>query len=321
MKKMKAVVLAAGKSTRMKSCRSKVTHDILGKPLINYLMDTLIEMSLPPQNIILICGDNQEELMSVINYPVNYAVQKEQLGTAHALWAAEKHLIDFDGDTMVVVGDNPYLNATLLSDMYSYHNKNKSCCTLLTAQFSGELPPYGRIIRDNKGRVLEIMEAIDATKEQLKVREMNASLYLFNNSIVYPLSKKISNKNKKAEYYLTDIISLLNNENREVFPYMTNDFMVTKGINNRWDLSEAINYFNLKKQQDLAVNSGVTFIQPQSTVVEYDVKIGKDTVVYPNSYLSKGTVIGENCVVGPNVYLKNCKIENGEKLSFEKREL
>ncbi len=321
MKKIKAIILAAGKSTRMKSCRSKVTHDILGKPLINYLIDTLIDMSLLPQNIILICGDNQKELESIINHPVNYAVQKEQLGTAHALWAAEQHLSGFDGDTMVIVGDNPYLNKNLLKDMYQYHNKNKSCCTLLTAEFNGEIPPYGRIIRDKRGRVLEIIEAIDASEEQLKIREVNASLYMFNNKIVYPLSKNINNKNKKGEYYLTDIVSLLNDDNREIFPYITKDFMVTKGINNRWDLSEAINYFNLKKQKDLSINSGVTFIQPQSTIVEYDVQIGQDTIIYPNSYLAKGTVIGNNCLIGPNVYLKNCKIKDGEKVSFEKREL
>ncbi|MCP4149474.1 MAG: NTP transferase domain-containing protein [bacterium] len=311
-KEIKAVVLAAGMSTRMKSDYSKLVHKILGKEIINFLLDSLVEAGIVEENIILIAGKNIDQLKKAVSRNVCYAIQEQQLGTGDALLSASEHIRDFNGDVMVLAGDNPYITALELKKLIQCHNESDSRCTFISAVFPGRPPAYGRIIRDADEEVTGVVEEADASPEQIKIREVNSSIYLFDNEVVFPLLAKIDNNNEKGEYYLTDIIKILHHLDHRMVAVKTDDYFISIGINNRWELQEAQKKFNDSRLKDLAVNHGVTILQPESVTIECDVKIGRDTVIYPSTYIASGTTIGENCQIGPFVFLENITIEDNK---------
>jgi len=237
--KLKAVVLAAGKSTRMNSEKSKVLHEILGKEIINYLLDSLIACDIAETDIIVVAGSNRDEIAAKITHKVTYALQREPLGTAHALLAAHEHLAGHDGELLVVVGDNPYVSAAALQKLIVSHRQNQAQCTFISAVFPDGPPPYGRIIRDSQGEVRGVVEEKDATPEQRQICEVNASIYLFDNRVVFPLLARIDNRNAKKEFYLTDIIAILQCENFKVRAVQADDCDIAIGINDRRDLQAA----------------------------------------------------------------------------------
>ncbi len=315
---IKAVVLAAGKSKRMKSDRSKVVHKILGKEIINYILDALSETGIKDEDIIIIVGENRKEVEAVVERDVKYAVQKDQLGTAHALISAEDHLHDFDGDLLVTVGDNPYITSVEFKEMISYNSENGLKCTLLSALFPSDPPPYGRIIRDVDGKVGAIIEAPDADEEQIKIREVNAGIYVFDNMTVFPLLKDISSNNEKKEFYLTDIVSILKDEGYLPDAVITRNYFAAIGINNRTELAEAQAKFNKDNIRDLSERSGITILQPETVTIECGVEIGRDTIIFPSTYIGSGTKIGKDCRIGPFTYLRNIVVGDGEEISHQK---
>jgi bifunctional UDP-N-acetylglucosamine pyrophosphorylase/glucosamine-1-phosphate N-acetyltransferase len=319
--KIKAVVLAAGKSTRMKSERSKVLHPILGREIIRYLLDSLLACGIAEQDIIIVVGDNRAEIEKALGNKFPFALQKEQLGTAHALLSASALLAGHSGDLLVLVGDNPYITATELQKLIAAHRRDRAQCTFISAVFPHHPPAYGRIVRDAQGRVSGIVEEKDASPAQRQIREVNASIYFFNYQTVFPLLTGIGNDNAKKEYYLTDIISILHRENLQVETVQADDCAIAIGINDRRDLQAAQKKFNERTQQRLMLEGGVTILQPETVTIEHDVEIGRDTVIFPCTYLAAGTRIGKNCSIGPFAYLKNALVGDGEKVIFEKREV
>jgi bifunctional UDP-N-acetylglucosamine pyrophosphorylase/glucosamine-1-phosphate N-acetyltransferase len=319
-KELKAVILAAGKSTRMKSKFSKVIHKILGKEIINYLLDSLVDAGLKEGNIIIVYGENIDELQKVVRRDVKYAIQPQQLGTADALLSASEYINDFTGDLLVTVGDNPYINAKELKRLILHHQKIDSKCTFISAVFPSTPPPYGRILRDKENRVIGVKEEIEASPAELKIREVNSSIYIFDNKIVFPLLSQIDNNNEKGEFYLTDIIKILRAGNHKIDAVKTDDYFISIGINNRWELQEAHKKFNEKGLKHYSLERGVTILQPESVTIEHDVKIGKDTVIYPCTYLASGTKIGDNCHIGPFVYLKDVEVKDNEVIIYERRD-
>jgi bifunctional UDP-N-acetylglucosamine pyrophosphorylase/glucosamine-1-phosphate N-acetyltransferase len=312
---IKVVVLAAGKSTRMKSELSKVLHPILGKELIRYLLDSLLECGIAEQDIIVVVGANQAEIEKVIGSRFRFALQKEQLGTAHALLSASEWVSGHQGDLLVLVGDNPYITAGEVKKLIDCHRRNQAQCTLISAVFPGDPPPYGRIVRDAQGKIQCIVEEKDANPDERRIREVNASIYLFDNRVVFPLLAAIGNDNAKKEYYLTDIIAILRGKNMKVEAVQAEDCDIAIGINDRRDLQQAQAKFNLRHQQRLLLEGGVTILQPETVTIEHDVEVGRDTVIYPCTYLAAGTRIGKNCTIGPFVYLKNACVCDGETLT------
>jgi bifunctional UDP-N-acetylglucosamine pyrophosphorylase / glucosamine-1-phosphate N-acetyltransferase len=318
---MKAVILAAGKSKRMRSNHTKMVHKILGKEIINFLLDSLVDAGFKENNIILVCSDqNIDALKGVIDRDVQYTIQEKQLGTADALLAAKEHIKDFKGQLLVTVGDNPYITAEEIKKLIHHHSATQSKCTFISAVFPFTPPPYGRVIKNEKGEVTGVIEEIDATPEQLEIQEVNSSIYMFNNDVVYPLLLKIDNKNSKGEYYLTDIIQLLRDRDRKIEAVQADDYFISIGINNRWELQEAHAKFNDAHLKELSLETGVTIFQTGTVTIEYNVEIGKDTIVYPNTYIAAGTRIGKNCEIGPFAYLKNVIIGDNQKVTYEKRE-
>jgi bifunctional UDP-N-acetylglucosamine pyrophosphorylase/glucosamine-1-phosphate N-acetyltransferase len=315
---IKAVVLAAGKSKRMKSDFTKMVHRILGKEIINYLLDSLTAAGIKEENIVLVVGDNRDEIEAVVKKNVRYVIQEEQLGTAHALLAAKEQIENFSGHLIVIVGDNPYINSHELKKLIRGHKENNSICSFISAVFPQVPPPYGRVIRSEKGDVLGVVEEIEATPEQLAIREVNSSIYIFANKITYPLLFEIDNRNEKGEYYLTDIIKILSQKNHRIHAVKADDYAISIGINNKWELQQAQERFNRENLKRLAEEEGVTILQPASVTIESGVEIEKDTVIYPSTYLASGTKIGKNCRVGPFVYLKNTTLPDNEEISFKK---
>ncbi len=313
--KIKAVVLAAGKSTRMRSDISKVLHPVLGREIIRYLLDSLAGCGLKAEDVTVVVGENQPEIEKALGAGFVYARQHEALGTAHALLSASAQVAGHEGGLLVLVGDNPYVGAAELRRLIDRHQRSAAACTFISAVFAGDIPPFGRIVRDGQGRVERIVEEKDASPEERRIREVNASIYLFDNRIVFPLLTGIGNDNAKKEYYLTDIIAILRRQGLGVEAFQADDSDIAIGINDRRDLQRAQAKFNRRHQQQL-LDGGVTILQPETVTVEHDVQVGRDSVIHPCTYLGAGTRIGCRCTIGPFACLKNARVGDDEKREF-----
>lgn len=307
--------MAAGRSTRMKSSRSKVVTPILGKPVVLYLLDALQGAGIAAENVILVVSPDHEDIKAAVNRPVRYAVQDPPLGTGHALMAAMPLLDGFAGDLLVTVGDNPYIQSQDLQELMRLHERDRAACTLLSAVFPGTPPPYGRLIRNDQGNILRVVEELDATDEERLIREVNASIYLFDFGRVAPAIGRITNNNKKKEYYLTDIIGILSAQGQVIQSVPARDHRVSIGVNNKWELAEAATHLNRLNMKRLSEEKGVLFLQPESTTVEMDVSIGEDTVIHACTVLSGGVKIGARCQIGPFVSLHGGEVEDGQTVT------
>jgi bifunctional UDP-N-acetylglucosamine pyrophosphorylase/glucosamine-1-phosphate N-acetyltransferase len=317
---LRVVILAAGKSKRIKSTYSKMVHKILGKEIINILVDAFIESGIPAEDLIIVTGKDDQSIKNAINKNVHFVIQEQQLGTAHALLSAQNKLKDFQGNIIVTVGDNPHICDSDIKQLIDHHQSEKAHCTLLSAVFPKDPPPYGRILRDQKQRVIGVVEEMDARPDQLQIMEVNASVYLFDFQTVHPLLSEINNQNRKNEYYLTDIVGILVKKKLKVNALMADNYWTSIGINNRWELQQAQKRLNERNQKKMALEKGVTILQPETVTIEFGVEIGPDTTIFPCSYIARGTSIGENCQIGPFVFLKNTSIPDNSRISFKKIE-
>ncbi len=237
-----SVVLAAGKSTRMKSGTNKVLLPILGKPMIRYQLEALRAAGIA--RVFLVVGFQAEAVEAELRTEAEYVLQPEQKGTGHALIQARDRLLTLgpDLDVVVTVGDNPYITAGILRELIRVHRERQAAATIVTAVFD-DPPPYGRVIRDAGGRVLTIVEEFDATPEQKLIREVHVSIYAFRAEAALPLLDEIRNDNAKKEYYLTDIIGILAAHGHRIETVPCEDPRITLGINTPQDLAAAETYF------------------------------------------------------------------------------
>ncbi len=306
--KLKSLILAAGKGTRMKSELPKVIHKVNGVPMIKKIIDILDELKV--QENILILGHKKEEILDVIGN-VSYVVQNEQLGTGHAIMMAEPKLKDFQGNILVVCGDTPLLKVETLKKMYEFHMKSRATTTLLTSIYENPFG-YGRIVKEN-GKIVSIIEEKEASEQEKKIQEINAGVYCFNSKELWETLKKIDNKNEKGEYYLTDIISIQVKENKNVETYLLEDNLEVLGINSKVELAQANIILRERKNNNL-MEDGVILIDPNNTYIEENVKIGRDTVIYPGALIQGKTTIGENCTILGNTRIIDCEIGNSIKI-------
>lgn len=306
--KLKSLILAAGKGTRMKSELPKVIHKVNGVPMIKKIIDILDELKV--QENILILGHKKEEILNVIG-DVSYVVQNEQLGTGHAIMMAEPKLKDFQGNILVVCGDTPLLKVETLKKMYEFHMKSRATTTLLTSIYENPFG-YGRIVKEN-GKIVSIIEEKEASEQEKKIQEINAGVYCFNSKELWETLKKIDNKNEKGEYYLTDIISIQVKENKNVETYLLEDNLEVLGINSKVELAQANIILRERKNNNL-MKDGVILIDPNNTYIEENVKIGRDTVIYPGALIQGKTTIGENCTILGNTRIIDCEIGNSIKI-------
>ncbi|WP_442597362.1 bifunctional UDP-N-acetylglucosamine diphosphorylase/glucosamine-1-phosphate N-acetyltransferase GlmU [Neobacillus sp. D3-1R] len=301
-----AIILAAGQGTRMKSKLYKVLHPVCGKPMVQHVVDQISHLKI--EQIVTIIGHGAEKVKAQLGTTSSYALQEEQLGTAHAVIQAKDALEDKEGVTIVVCGDTPLIKAETMENLFQHHLSNKAKASVLTAK-AEDPTGYGRIIRNEAGHVEKIVEHKDASEDERKIAEINTGTYCFDNQALFNALKSVSNDNVQGEYYLPDVIEILKKQGEIVTAYQTSDFHETLGVNDRVALAEAEKIMR-SRINEAQMRNGVTIIDPQNTYIDAGVEIGRDTVIYPGTTIKGQTVIGEDCVIGPNSEIDTCQIGN-----------
>ena len=303
---MMAIVMAAGKGTRMKSKKSKLVQKIYGKEIVKRAVDNAKKAGV--SNIVAVVGYMKEEVMTVLGSDVQYAVQEEMLGTGHAVMQATKYLEGKKGKVLVLNGDVPLIRPETLNRLLNKSIENKECATLLTAIYDNP-KGYGRIVRDEGGNIEAIVEEKDTTDEQKEIKEINAGIYCFDIEALLEALKEIKPNNAQGEYYLTDVIAIMNAKGLKTGAVIVEDNTEILGVNDRIQLEMLTKVLQMRINTEHMKN-GVTIED-----IYDDVEIGMDTVIHPNTMIKSGVVIGEDCEIGPNAYIREgCKLANKVKV-------
>lgn len=301
-----AIILAAGKGTRMKSKLYKVLHPVCGKPMVEHIMNRVVETN--PEEIVTIVGHGAEMVKEQLGDRTNYALQAEQLGTGHAVVQAESFLKGKKGTTLVISGDTPLLTTETLDNLFDYHQGKNASATILTAQ-AADPTGYGRIVRDHVGIVEKIVEQKDASTEEALIQEINTGTYCFDNELLFDALAKLDTDNAQGEYYLTDIIEILKEDGKIIAAYQTEDFHESLGVNDRIALAEA-NRLMRQRINRQHMQNGVTLIDPATTYIDEGVVIGSDTLIEAGVVIKGKTTIGEDCVITAASEIEDSKIGN-----------
>ncbi|EMF0258289.1 bifunctional UDP-N-acetylglucosamine diphosphorylase/glucosamine-1-phosphate N-acetyltransferase GlmU [Enterococcus hirae] len=301
-----AIILAAGKGTRMKSKLYKVLHPVSGQPMVEHIINRVSETN--PDQIITIVGHGAEQVKAQLGERSEYALQAEQLGTGHAVLQAASFLQGKKGTTLVISGDTPLLTTETLNNLFEYHQGKNASATILTAQ-AEDPTGYGRIIRDHIGIVEKIVEQKDTTPEEALVQEINTGTYCFDNQALFEALNKVGTDNAQGEYYLTDIIEILKDAGKTVAAYQTEDFDESMGVNDRIALAKA-NELMRQRINKMHMVNGVSFVDPATTYIDAGVEIGSDTVIEAGVQLQGKTVIGSDCVIGAHSRIVDSVIED-----------
>ena len=312
MANLTAVILAAGKGTRMKSKLPKVLHKVGGHPMLEHVMDAA-EAAGCRDNVVVI-GHGAELVRELVGDRARIALQAEQLGTGHAVLQAADTLKDFTGTVMILCGDTPLLEAEELEKFYAEHVKSGAAATVMSALMDDPFG-YGRILRDANGDVAGIVEQKDASEEQKQIKEINTGNYCVEAPLLFEVLRTLGNNNAQGEYYLTDVLAKLRAMGKKVGGVITADSEMIMGVNSRRQLAEAESVMR-RRIAERHMDDGVTIMDPASTFIEKSVKIAPDTVIYPNTWLQGATEIGEDCEIGPNVRLENVKVADGCRVEF-----
>ena len=300
---IKAIILAAGKGTRMKSeTTPKVLHEIMGKTLLGYVMDN-VKLFTKEQYVIV--GHQSEAVEKYItdNYDsAKTVLQSPQLGTGHAVSMVCPYLENYEGQVLILCGDTPLIKEDTLKKFVEFHNSNNSDLTVMSTIFDNPTN-YGRIIRENDNTLKCIVEEKDATPEQKAVKEVNAGIYCLNWGKIKNAFSQLKTNNAQGEYYLTDIIQWGKEQKLNVNAFILENSDEIYGINSRQNLAQATKIMNLRKLDEL-MTSGVTIVDPRSTWISEDTQIGQDTIIYPSTYIEGKNIIGKNCKIGPCAHLR-----------------
>lgn len=306
MPDLSAVILAAGEGTRMKSHRPKVLHCLAGRPLLHWVLDTARAAGAKKRLVVL--GHKAEEVGRSLPADTATAIQDRPLGTGHAVLSAKSRMTGAAGDVLVLCGDAPLLTARTLRRLVREHRRARAAATVLTAELARPFG-YGRIVRaaHDPRCVTAIVEEKDATDEQRQIREVNSGAYCFSLAALWKMLARVGNRNRKGEYYLTDVVGLLCAEGRTVRGVRADDAEEILGINSRRELALAETVLNRRTLCGL-MDAGVTISDPAATWIEPGVRIGQDTVVLPGTRLTGRTLIGRDCVVGPGTHIDESRI-------------
>ena len=305
-----AVILAAGKGTRMQSKLYKVLHKVCDRTMVELVLDSLSDLEM--QEVITVVGHGAERVKEVLGDRTKFVLQAEQLGTAHAVKVAKDELKDKEGTTIVMYGDTPLIRSETINNMLDHHEKMNAKATVLTAIADNPFA-YGRIIRDVNGNLVKIVEEKDATEQERKIKEINSGIYCFDNKLLFEMLEKVKNDNNQGEYYLPDVLGLIREKKEIIETYLCDDFDETFGVNDRVALAYAENVMR-NRINTKHMLAGVTLVDPTNTYIAPNAVIGRDTTIYPNVTIKSNTVIGEDCQIKPNSYLENVQIGNGVKV-------
>ena len=297
------ILLAAGNGTRMKSNLPKMLHLLAGKPLVQHALDAVA--GLGDETPVVVVGHGEDAVRQAVGDKVRIAVQEERLGTGHAVMAAED-LVKGQADMVVVTyADMPLIKKETVQRLVEMQKNNSGPMTLMTVELA-DPHGFGRIKRGQDGSVIAIVEEAVATPEELAIHELNASIYCIQADWLWKALKQIK-LSPKGEYYLTDLVEIAAAAGQKVQGIKTDDATEAVGINNRVHLAEAETILRRRINENWMLG-GVSIIDPANTYIEADVKIGQDTIIYPNTHIRGKTVIGEGCKIGPNAIIETCEI-------------
>ncbi len=318
MNTVAAVILAAGKGTRMKSGLVKVLHPAAGRPMISWVVDAALAAGAAPT--VLVVGHQADAVEALFHgdTDIRCALQTEQLGTGHAVACARDGLAGFSGTVLILCGDTPLLRGETLQGLIAFHRENSAVLTVLTAVMNDPYG-YGRVVRDTDGRVLRIVEQKDATPEEQTLCEINSGIYCMEADFLFANIDSLGSDNAQGEFYLTDLVAIAVQQGRVCLARPTDDPDEIMGVNDRAQLAEASRILRRRINREL-MSSGVSLIDPGHTYIDHGVRIGPDTVVYPNCSISGATVIGSGCTIENGVSIvggsigDKCHIKAGSVL-------
>lgn len=301
--KLSVIILAAGQGVRMESKRPKVMHHLVGRPMVQYVVD--IARQLNSERPVLVVGHGMEQVRQILGEEVFYVEQREQLGTGHAVLQARDQLAGRQETVLVLYGDTPLIRVETLRRMRDHHHQTGAAITILT--FLPDDPQgYGRILRHGGGQVLGIVEQKAATAEQRKIKECNSGILCFDDKWLWPHLERVE-RSEQGEYYLTDLVAMAVAAGKKVEALLIEDATEVMGINTRLQLAQAEAVLRRRINEGHML-AGVTLIDPATTYVEIGVQIGQDTIIHPNTYLQGQTRIGQDCVIGPNTIIRDSAI-------------
>jgi bifunctional UDP-N-acetylglucosamine pyrophosphorylase/glucosamine-1-phosphate N-acetyltransferase len=304
MKNIKAVILAAGKGTRMKSNMPKVLHTLCGKPMIQYVVDAARGAGI--EDIICVIGHGAEEVRKHLE-GVKTVPQKKPLGSGDALNSAGELLEGFEGDLVVLCGDAPLVKEDTIKRLIKAHRDEGNSCTVLTTKM-GDPTGYGRISRNDDGAIVKIVEETEASVYDKAIEEINVGAYCFKCSGLFEILGRIKSGNKKGEYFLTDVVELARKERAKIGSAGTDDSNEAIGINSRRQLAMASKVL-YARTADRLMDAGVTIVEPGTVFIDKGALVGPDTVIHPNTVIADGVKIGSGCSIGPFARIRRgCEI-------------
>lgn len=312
-----AIILAAGEGKRMKSNSPKVLSEVLFKPILQWVIDSLSSSSI--NNVCVVCGYKHEQIEEYLkNTNANFStvLQKEQLGTAHAVITASDFLKDnIEKDVLVLCGDAPFIDSETIIASLNFHRQNHNSATVFSAKVNNPFG-YGRIVRDKHNKLLKIVEQKDTDEKTSHINEVNSSIYWFNVKDLLSVIYNISNKNAQSEFYLPDAIELLISNGKSVDAFVVENENVILGANDKVQLQQ-LNKIAREKVLNKLMLSGVNIPFPDGVVICDEARIGTDVTILPNTIIQGKTIIGNNCTIGPNVLLDSCSVPYNKNLSFK----
>lgn len=305
-----AIVLAAGKGTRMKSDLPKVVHQVLYKPMICHIVDELKKLDF--KEIFVVVGHKKECVEEVLD-GVTFVEQTEQLGSGHAVMQAKNHLVNKQGITVVLNGDAPLITKETIESLIKYHQENHNKTTIMTCDCDLD-KKFGRIIREGD-QVKQIVEYKDCNEKQVSISEMNVGEYCFDNQELFKALDKVTNNNAQNEYYITDVVEIMKNQDLKVGGYKIQDLNEVGGINDRYELALATKELQRRINKKHLLN-GVNIIDIDNTYIGTDVEIGLDTTIEPGTILKGKTKIGSNCHIGPSCEFTDTVIKDNVEIKY-----
>jgi bifunctional UDP-N-acetylglucosamine pyrophosphorylase/glucosamine-1-phosphate N-acetyltransferase len=313
----KVVIMAAGKGTRMKSDRAKVMHEVFFAPMLHHVLAALAPLDLLGKTMVVTGHQAEAVEASLVDFPVAFARQGQQLGTAHAVLAARRFYEDFTGTVLILCGDTPLVSSVTLKNMLNNHRASGACLTVMTTRMA-DPTNYGRIISDSSGGILKIVEEKDASAEERSVHEVNAGVYCADANFLSEGLKGVDDNNRQREYYLTDLVAVARAAGQMVGRCFMPDSLEVLGINSRLELAEAHRVLQSRRNRGLMLD-GVTIVAPESVEIAAGVVVGRDSVIERGVKIFGVGSIGNACRIGPQVVLHNCRIGDGvcvEPFSF-----
>ena len=304
-KKVKSIILAAGKGTRMKSDLPKVLHSIFNKPILGYIIDAANNTGFVDENFVIVGHEAEKVKEFVSGYCSNAkcVLQSPQLGTGDAVNKAAPYLKDFDGYVIILNGDIPLITAETLKKFVAAHTEANADLTAMSAIFDNPFG-LGRIARDKNGKFIAIVEEKDTTEEQKAIKEINAGVYCLNWRTVSPAFASLKNNNAQGEYYITDIVKWAVEKKLNVQSYILENNEEIFGINSKVQLAEATKFLN-KRTVVRLMEEGVQIVDPDTTFISPETTIGSDTLILPNVYITGKNTIGKHCKIGPFAHIRD----------------